>query len=251
MTDEAANHPLLRRWWVGLLFLLVAGVLVFLLSTAIQIARTASLEQLHPADAIVVFGAAEYLRQTFGVARLGSITLRSLSTASCARRHHRRRAADPKFSEGGVGNDYLHKRGIPENALIAETQGSDTAESAQRIAVIMRANSLHSCVAVSDAYHVFRIRKLLEYEKGRSSLCGPRPDSRPHSARCSAPSQSRAKRQAWASCGEWEYLKPEATAIPCLARAQSSDMRHVMLPMPRIHRQSLLQSHWPHIRMAE
>jgi uncharacterized SAM-binding protein YcdF (DUF218 family) len=91
-------------------------------------------------------------------------------------------AADPKFSEGGVGNDYLHKRGIPENALIAETQGSDTAESAQRIAVIMRANSLHSCVAVSDAYHVFRIRKLLEYEKVGPVYVAPRPDSRPHSA---------------------------------------------------------------------
>jgi uncharacterized SAM-binding protein YcdF (DUF218 family) len=81
-----------------------------------------------------------------------------------------------------VGNDYLHKRGIPENALIAETQGSDTAESAQRIAVIMRANSLHSCVAVSDAYHVFRIRKLLEYEKVGPVYVAPRPDSRPHSA---------------------------------------------------------------------
>jgi len=87
--------------------------------------------------------------------------------------------ADPTYSEGGVGNDYLHKRGIPENALIAETQGSDTAESARRVAVIMRANGLHSCVAVSDAYHVFRIRRLLEHE-GIQVYVAPRPDSRPH-----------------------------------------------------------------------
>jgi uncharacterized SAM-binding protein YcdF (DUF218 family) len=184
MTDEPANHPLLRRWWVGLLFLLVAGVLVFLLSTAIQIARTASLEQLHPADAIVVFGAAEYSGRPSPVlrARLDhAFDLYQLHLAPVVITTGGA-AADPKFSEGGVGNDYLHKRGIPENALIAETQGSDTAESAQRIAVIMRANSLHSCVAVSDAYHVFRIRKLLEYEKVGPVYVAPRPDSRPHSA---------------------------------------------------------------------
>ena len=89
-------------------------------------------------------------------------------------------AADPSFSEGGVGHDYLMHRGIPDSNLIAETQGSDTAQSAQRIGVIMRANHMHSCVAVSDAYHVFRIRKLLEHE-GMEVYVSPRPDSRPRS----------------------------------------------------------------------
>ena len=73
------------------------------------------------------------------------------------------------------------RRGIPDSKLIAETQGSDTASSAERIAVIMRANRLRSCVAVSDAYHVFRIRKLLEHE-GVKVYEAPRPDSRPRSA---------------------------------------------------------------------
>ena len=90
-------------------------------------------------------------------------------------------AADPKFSEGGVGKDYLMRHGVPENSLIAETQGSDTSESAIRVGVIMRANGLHSCVAVSDAYHVFRIRKLLEHEGVSPVYLSPRPDSRPHS----------------------------------------------------------------------
>ena len=71
--------------------------------------------------------------------------------------------------------------GIPERSLIAETQGRDTSESAERVAVIMRANGLHSCVAVSDAYHVFRIRKLLEHEGIGPVYMAPRPDSRPHS----------------------------------------------------------------------
>jgi uncharacterized SAM-binding protein YcdF (DUF218 family) len=90
-------------------------------------------------------------------------------------------AADPFFSEGGVGRDYLMHRGIPERSLIAETQGRDTWQSATRVAVIMRANGLHSCIAVSDAYHVFRIRKLLEHEGIGPVYTAPRADSTPHS----------------------------------------------------------------------
>jgi uncharacterized SAM-binding protein YcdF (DUF218 family) len=45
----------------------------------------------------------------------------------------------------------------------------------------MRANGLRSCVAVSDAYHVFRIKKLLEHEGIGPVYVSPRPDSRPHS----------------------------------------------------------------------
>jgi uncharacterized SAM-binding protein YcdF (DUF218 family) len=91
-----------------------------------------------------------------------------------------RAAADPNYSEGGVGHDYLMRRGIPETALIAETQASDTSESAQRVAVIMRANRMGNCIAVSDAYHVFRIRKMLEHE-GLQVYVAPRADSRPKS----------------------------------------------------------------------
>ena len=53
-------------------------------------------------------------------------------------------AQDPDFSEGGVGRDYLLRRGVPEQALIAETQGSDTAQSAARVANIMRANGMRT-----------------------------------------------------------------------------------------------------------
>jgi uncharacterized SAM-binding protein YcdF (DUF218 family) len=138
---------------------------------------------LHPADAIVVFGAAEYaghpspvlrarLDHAYDLFRLGLAPV-VITTGGAA--------ADPSFSEGGVGHDYLKHRGIPERNLIAETQGSDTAQSAIRVAVIMHANGLHSCVAVSDAYHVFRIKRLLQHQGIDPVYVAPRPDSRPHS----------------------------------------------------------------------
>ena len=184
MTDEAANQPPRARWWLRLLLLLVAVVVLFLIVTAVQVAHTASLQEVHPADAIVVFGAAEYSGRPSPVlrARLDhalavfhrGVAHVVITTGGAA--------ADPTFSEGGVGRDYLMRHGVPERSLIAETQGNDTAESAIRVGVIMRANGLHSCVAVSDAYHVFRIRKLLEHEGIGPVYVAPRPDSLPHSA---------------------------------------------------------------------
>jgi uncharacterized SAM-binding protein YcdF (DUF218 family) len=183
MNDESAKQPLLRRWWLRLVLLVVSATLAFLAVTAVRIVNAASKQEAIHADAIVVFGAAEYSGRPSPVlrARLDhaldlfhrGVAPVVITTGGAA--------ADPKFSEGGVGKDYLMRHGVPENSLIAETQGSDTSESAIRVGVIMRANGLHSCVAVSDAYHVFRIRKLLEHEGVSPVYLSPRPDSRPHS----------------------------------------------------------------------
>lgn len=182
MTADLANRLPRWRWWLRLLLLGVAAVVLFLIFTATRVVNTASLQEIHPADAIVVFGAAEYSGHPSPVlrARLDhalelfhqGLAPVIITTGGAA--------ADPKFSEGGVGHDYLMHHGVPERSLIAETQGRDTAESAVRVGVIMRANGLHSCIAVSDAYHVFRIRELLQHERVGSVYVAPRPDSRPH-----------------------------------------------------------------------
>ena len=183
MTDEGANQRSRPRWWLRLLVLATVGALSFLMITAARIVHTASLQEVHPADAIVVFGAAEYSGRPSPVlrARLDhaldlfhrGVAPVIITTGGAA--------ADPSFSEGGVGRDYLMHHGVPERNLIAETQGRDTSESAVRVGVIMHANGLRSCVAVSDAYHVFRIRKLLEHEGVARVYVAPRLDSRPHS----------------------------------------------------------------------
>jgi uncharacterized SAM-binding protein YcdF (DUF218 family) len=181
MTAEGAHQHSRPIWFFRLLALAVAAVVLFLAVTAVQIVHTASLEEIHSADAIVIFGAAEYAGRPSPVlrARLDhaldlyrrGVAPVIITTGGAA--------ADPHFSEGGVGRDYLMHRGVPERDLIAETQGRDTSESAVRVGVIMHANGLHSCVAVSDAYHVFRIRKLLQHEGIAPVYVAPRPESRP------------------------------------------------------------------------
>lgn len=183
MSDSAPNQPLATRWWVRLLVLLTAAVSLFLIVTAVQVVETGSRQELNSADAIVVFGAAEYSGRPSPVlkARLDhalELFHRGLAPVVITTGGA---ASDPVFSEGGVGRDYLMKHGVPERSLIAETQGNDTSQSAVRVAVIMHANGLHSCIAVSDAYHVFRIRKLLEHDGVGPVYVAPRADSRPHS----------------------------------------------------------------------
>jgi len=170
----------MRPW--PLLFLVVVGaLLLFFGITGSRIVRAAAETPTKKANVIAIFGAAEYAGHPSPVyrARLDhgyelfqrGMAPMVITTGGAAQ--------DPDFSEGGVGRDYLLRRGVPEQALIAETQGSDTAQSAARVANIMRANGMRSCIAVSDAYHVFRIRALLEHEGVQVQLA-PRPQSRPH-----------------------------------------------------------------------
>ena len=179
-TGATRGYTFIRLFWTIIPLVVFAGIFAVLAADIVHDSRQ---QQLHRADAIVVFGAAEYdgrpspvyrarLDHAYELFRQGLAPV-VITTGGAA--------ADPNFSEGGVGHDYLMRRSVPESALIAETQASDTAESAERVAVIMRTNHMTSCVAVSDAYHVFRIRKMLEHE-GLQVYVAPRQDSRPRSA---------------------------------------------------------------------
>jgi uncharacterized SAM-binding protein YcdF (DUF218 family) len=186
MADEPYPPNLKKPFWlrpIPLVLLAVVGaVLLFLGVTGSRIVAAAGESPTGKADAIVIFGAAQYAGHPSPVfkARLDhgydlyeqGLAPLVITTGGAGQ--------DPEFSEGGVGRDYLLHRGVPEKALIAETQGSDTAQSAERVGNILRVNGMRRCIAVSDAYHVFRIRALLERE-GIQVEVAPRPESRPRS----------------------------------------------------------------------
>ena len=135
---------------------------------------------MRKADAIVVFGAAEYSGHPSPVlkARLDhalELFDRGLAPVVITTGGA---GLDPVYSEGGVGREYLERHGIPDVNLIGETQSSDTAESAERVSKIMYANHLHSALVVSDAYHIFRIKQMMA-KRGIQAFGAPRPDSLP------------------------------------------------------------------------
>ena len=167
------------RIWLRILGALLTLFLTWVAVIYLQITRQAGQDESHPADAIVVFGAAEYsgrpspiykarLDHAYTLFKSGLAPL-IITTGGAAR--------DPSFSEGEVGRDYLVARGVPDRDIIAETQSADTSQSAARIANILRANGFHNCLAVSDGYHMFRVKQMLKRE-GVTVFASPRPDSR-------------------------------------------------------------------------
>ena len=150
--------------WRGaaLITLLVVGYLAWIVSV---IHRQSEIDEARPADVIIVLGAAEYRGRPSPVlkARLDhalhlyglKLAPRILTTGGAG--------GDPVFTEGEVGRGYLVKRGVPSEAIILEAEGESTVHSTAAAAEIMRRMNLKSAIVVSDAYHIFRVKKMLEF----------------------------------------------------------------------------------------
>jgi uncharacterized SAM-binding protein YcdF (DUF218 family) len=147
------------------------------------IARQANFDETRPSEAIVVFGAAEYYGKPSPIfkSRLDhALLLYNRGVAPLVITTGA--GKDSKFTEGTVGRDYLIASGIPETAVIAETQSKDTSDSAERVASILRKNGKNSCIAVSDGYHMFRIKEMMA-KQGITAYGAPRAQLKPLTAK--------------------------------------------------------------------
>ena len=119
------------------------------------------------ADVILVLGAAKYRGKPSPVlkARLDhalwlyyqKMAPRILTTGGAG--------GDPIFTEGEVSRAYLVERGIPSEAILVESEGESTMYSTVVAAEMMRRMGLKSCIVVSDGYHIFRVKKMLEFRR--------------------------------------------------------------------------------------
>jgi len=162
----------------GVFLLTIAGIAGFfaLLSIAGAIERQSTVDDARPSDVIMVLGAAEYRGKPSPVleARLNHALFlyrqgfapRILTTGG--------RGGDPVFTEGEVARAYLSKHEIPSEAVIVESEGATTVQSTAAAVEIMRRMSLKSCIVVSDGYHIYRVKKMLE-SQGMSVYGSPRP----------------------------------------------------------------------------
>ncbi len=142
-----------------------------------QISAVASEDQAVQADAIAVFGAAEYLGRPSPVfhARLDhAADLYQKQIAPYVITLGGGSDKDSGNTEGGVGRDYLLARGVPLTSILAETRSIDTEQQVHRLAAIAREHDFKHIVLVSDATHLFRIRELCE-DAGLHVYTSPRP----------------------------------------------------------------------------
>jgi uncharacterized SAM-binding protein YcdF (DUF218 family) len=169
-----------RREWalrgaLALFCVLAVGTLGWFRWVYSEIERYAAEDQAALADAIGVFGAAEWDGRPSPVYRARLEHARSLYQHGIAPLIITMGGdGGDDYSEGGVGKEYLRGMGIPEQAIIAETESRSTADAAKRIAVIARANGLKRLVIVSDPTHLFRIHAMCTAE-GLEVLTSPRP----------------------------------------------------------------------------
>ncbi len=173
------KHSLIRIA-VGLTLAAAIGLVWSLFSVAGDIRRQSDLDEAQPADVILVLGAAEYRGRPSPIleARLNhalflyrqGLAQRILTTGG--------KGKDPQFTEGEVGRAYLSRRGIPSEAIIVESEGETTVHSTIAAAEIMQRMNLHSCIVVSDGYHIYRVKKMLQFQ-GINVYGSPRP-TEPH-----------------------------------------------------------------------
>jgi uncharacterized SAM-binding protein YcdF (DUF218 family) len=156
--------------------LIVAGALAWLLYTAQQIRQQSTRDEARRADIIVVLGAAEYRGRPSPVleARLNHALFLYLQGMAPLILTTGGAGGDPVYTEGEVGRAYLSRRGVPSESILVEPEGESTAQSIAAVGEIMKRRNLTSCIVVSDGYHIFRVKKMLE-ETGIKVYGSPRP----------------------------------------------------------------------------
>ena len=148
------------RWLVVVLLLVTAGWFAWVYR---QIEATANIDNAQPADAIAVFGAAEYAGRPSPVlhARLDkAVSLYNEGMAPVVITLGGGADKNSGKTEGGVGRDYLLANGVPFDKIIAETKSFDTEEQVNSLAYIAGREGFHHIIVVSDGTHLFRIALL-------------------------------------------------------------------------------------------
>jgi len=169
------------KWIAAIaLVLALAAAAAKVTEVAREIRQQSQVDEAQTADAIIVLGAAEYRGKPSPVleARLNHALFlylkgfapRIITTGGAG--------GDPVFTEGSVGRSYLSEHGVPPEAIVVEREAGSTAQSVVAVAEIMRRMNLKSAIVVSDGYHIYRVKKMLE-STGMRVYGSPRPSAPP------------------------------------------------------------------------
>jgi uncharacterized SAM-binding protein YcdF (DUF218 family) len=157
--------PRLKRFLFQSLFYYLPGLLfLYLLTIYLLIRVTAGREEARPADFIVIFGAAQYNGRPSPVykARLDHALALYQNQLAPTLITTGGKGIDLRFSEAEVGKTYLMNHAVPEARILMESTGLNTVESIQKVKELIGTPQNVRLIAVSDGFHLFRIKKILE-----------------------------------------------------------------------------------------
>jgi uncharacterized SAM-binding protein YcdF (DUF218 family) len=159
--SRAVQRPkLLRR---GLLVAVILPVLYFAV-TFLQVWQTGRRDEARPAQAVIVLGAAQYDGRPSAVLRA------RLDHAAAL--YHRKLAPvvvvtggkieGDRFTESAASANYLHTKGVPDEAILREVQGRNSWQSLAASARFLKERGIRDVVLVSDPFHAARIAGISE-----------------------------------------------------------------------------------------
>jgi uncharacterized SAM-binding protein YcdF (DUF218 family) len=145
-----------------ILTVVVAATFALWVISAAAVLIWSSRDEARPAQAIVVLGAAQYAGKPSPVLRarldhaldlwnrrLASLLILTGGTGS-----------GDTTSEAAVGRTYARKHGVPDSAILVESEGRTTSESMRAVAGMLEVRGLQSALLVSDPFHMLRLRIL-------------------------------------------------------------------------------------------
>lgn len=155
-------------------------LLIYVAYLAVRIQQQSQRDEAQTADVILVLGAAEYRGRPSPVLRSRLDHALTLYEQGLAPRIMTTGGAggDPVFTEGTVGRAYLISHGVPPEAIIVETEGESTVHSIALSGEILRRMDLNSVIVVSDGYHIYRVKEMLE-SQGLRVYGSPRKEHNP------------------------------------------------------------------------
>ena len=203
----------MTRWTLRLLgaaALLYAGLLAW-------VWRASRQDQRHPADAIVVLGAAQYNGHPSPVLRARLEHAMELFQARLAPRVVVTGGIGlgDAVSEASVGHRYLVAHGVPDSTVVERPEGHDTEASMIAVSDWARSKSLESVLLVSDPFHMARL-KLEASSHHLVPYTSPTPSSP----------------IVRGSAREWKLLALEALKIP-VVWARTRTRRSIESPTPK------------------
>ncbi len=148
-----------------------AMLAAYYLVSLYQVWSAGRADELAPVDAIVVMGAAQYdgrpspqlAARLDHVAELWPEGYAPIVVVTGGN------IPGDRFTEASASAEYLVERGVPDESILQEDQGSNSFESLQSVAAMLDERGLDDVLIVTDPYHALRSRETAE-ELGLSVL---------------------------------------------------------------------------------
>jgi vancomycin permeability regulator SanA len=164
-TAEAApakRRSGIRRWFLPMVGAVMMAFFLIPCVVFAAVYKQSRTDEAHPADAIVVLGAAQFngvpsqvfrarLDTAFDLYQQGLAPLMVVTGG---------RIYGDQYTEAESGRTYLIDRGVPADVILMENVSHNTAASFEGVEKLLKPRGVQSLLIVSDGFHLYRSKML-------------------------------------------------------------------------------------------